>query len=191
MSMVVCPKCKSTHVSQILYGMPTHEAFKMAERGELILGGCMIMPGQPDYGCLDCKFQWSKRSLLSTAIKKIRVKLIDNGLKCLDDVENIVYEIHANGKAYKYTYRGGGRKYTEREEKRISEDILLGFYEKIQGMLQMNVDDIEFCRVCDGMGFVLRVSYIDGRTEIVEGDVGGGTLDSAIIKFFGEIFEEE
>ena len=117
--MVICPKCKSNHVSQILYGMPTHEAFRMAERGKLILGGCEIVPGQPDYGCLDCNFRWSKRSLLATAIKKIRVKLIDNGLKCLDDVENVVYEIHANGKAYKYTYRGGSRRYTEREEKRI------------------------------------------------------------------------
>ena len=38
--MVRYLKCKSTHVSQILYGMLTYEAFEMAERGKLILGGC-------------------------------------------------------------------------------------------------------------------------------------------------------
>lgn len=30
----VCPKCDSLNVIKILYGMPTHEAFLMAEEGE-------------------------------------------------------------------------------------------------------------------------------------------------------------
>ena len=55
-----CPKCQSIHVAPILYGMPRGDAFEMAERGEVIFGGCECLEGQLDYGCLDCKFEWLK-----------------------------------------------------------------------------------------------------------------------------------
>jgi hypothetical protein len=42
---VVCPYCREKdEVIPILYGFPTHEAFKKADRGELYLGGLDISP---------------------------------------------------------------------------------------------------------------------------------------------------
>lgn len=42
---VVCPYCREKdEVIPILYGFPTHEAFKKADRGEIYLGGLDISP---------------------------------------------------------------------------------------------------------------------------------------------------
>jgi hypothetical protein len=42
---IVCPYChEKDEVIPILYGFPTHEAFKKADRGELYLGGLDISP---------------------------------------------------------------------------------------------------------------------------------------------------
>ena len=42
---VVCPYChEKDEVIPILYGFPTHEAFKRADRGEVYLGGLDISP---------------------------------------------------------------------------------------------------------------------------------------------------
>jgi len=35
---------------RILYGYPTPEAMEAAKRGEIILGGCLVSPGQPQFG---------------------------------------------------------------------------------------------------------------------------------------------
>ena len=75
---VKCPRCGSSNVCEILYGMPTSEAFELEEQGKIILGGCDIvmddMP-MPDYGCLDCKFKWAPELLSASDIIKIRLKL--------------------------------------------------------------------------------------------------------------------
>ena len=49
-----CPECGERAVRPILYGMPTPEAFEAAERGEFILGGCCISPGQANKSCTAC-----------------------------------------------------------------------------------------------------------------------------------------
>ncbi len=42
---VVCPYCREKdEVIPILYGFPSHEAFKKADRGEVYLGGLDISP---------------------------------------------------------------------------------------------------------------------------------------------------
>ena len=42
---VVCPYCREKdEVIPILYGVPTHESFKKADRGEIYLGGLDISP---------------------------------------------------------------------------------------------------------------------------------------------------
>lgn len=61
----------------ILYGMPTGEAFELAEQGNVILGGCEIIMDdtpQADYGCLDCKYEWVPELLPASDISKIRFK---------------------------------------------------------------------------------------------------------------------
>jgi len=39
----------------IVYGYPGHGLMEAAERGEVVLGGCVIMPHQPKWKCLSCK----------------------------------------------------------------------------------------------------------------------------------------
>jgi hypothetical protein len=53
-----CPHCGSPAMP-ISYGMPTDEAVTMAERGEIILAGCVTSPSDPTHGCLSCGSQWA------------------------------------------------------------------------------------------------------------------------------------
>ena len=50
-----CPRCGSTDAVEIVYGYPTAETFEAAERGEIVLGGCVIGPEAPDYECRACQ----------------------------------------------------------------------------------------------------------------------------------------
>ncbi len=66
-----CPKCGSKNTMGILYGMPTHEAIKKAEAGEIKLGGCCMIVGGPEYSCKDCEHEWNKLEALEGAYDKI------------------------------------------------------------------------------------------------------------------------
>ncbi len=187
--MVKCPKCQSTHVSKIVYGLPTYEALEMVDRGELILGGCEVWDGQPDYGCLDCKFQWSKMSLSSSDIKKLRFKVWENGPGLRDMMKKWVYEIHCDGKAVEYTYCGKERKFAEKKETSVGKTELMKLYCEIQQIVSSN--GLIVCCICDGYSYQLQVTYSDGRKEILDGDIVGGKTDKILIEFilreFGEV----
>lgn len=45
---------------EIVYGYPSRETFKLAQRGEVILGGCCIEENQPDMACRDCHQGYKK-----------------------------------------------------------------------------------------------------------------------------------
>jgi len=51
-----CPACGSTEVVPILFGYPTREAELAAERGEIVLGGCMVRGdgSDPEWACRGC-----------------------------------------------------------------------------------------------------------------------------------------
>ena len=49
-----CPTCGSTDAVPILYGYPTNEAFEASERGEFVLGGCVVGEESPDFECSGC-----------------------------------------------------------------------------------------------------------------------------------------
>ena len=53
-----CPKCGSNEVVRILYGKPTKEAIEQAERGELVLGGCMRSINEAKKACKKCNTRW-------------------------------------------------------------------------------------------------------------------------------------
>lgn len=55
-----CPRCGARTVP-ILRGYPTAEGFAMAERGEVVLGGCVVMGDDPTHACtgFDCGLQFS------------------------------------------------------------------------------------------------------------------------------------
>ena len=51
--MPFCPVCGSSNSIPIVYGRPSEELIEMAERGEVILGGCI--PSEYHYKCKDCE----------------------------------------------------------------------------------------------------------------------------------------
>ncbi len=53
----ICPKCQSGDGVPIVFGMPGLELARKAERGEVVLGGCCVMPGI-EWHCASCGYQW-------------------------------------------------------------------------------------------------------------------------------------
>ena len=49
-----CPRCGSTDAVPIIYGYPDVELGMAAERGEIVLGGCLIGDESPDFECRGC-----------------------------------------------------------------------------------------------------------------------------------------
>jgi len=54
-----CPQCGSERAVPIVYGMPGGETIEASERGELVLGGCVVSDDDPEWSCLGCWTQWS------------------------------------------------------------------------------------------------------------------------------------
>ena len=48
-----CPDC-GVYMIPIAYGYPSHLTTQASRRGELILGGCIIRPGNPKHHCKKC-----------------------------------------------------------------------------------------------------------------------------------------
>ena len=53
-----CPECGGTEVVPIAYGMPAPELIESAERGEVVLGGCVIGDADPRWHCKECDHSW-------------------------------------------------------------------------------------------------------------------------------------
>ncbi len=51
---VKCPHCGKSNAIMYIHGMPTHEGFEMAQRGDAILCGCCIDGSEPQYRCAVC-----------------------------------------------------------------------------------------------------------------------------------------
>lgn len=49
-----CPACDSTEIVPVIYGEPPPELVAEAERGEVVLGGCVRRPGQATHACRHC-----------------------------------------------------------------------------------------------------------------------------------------
>jgi hypothetical protein len=45
-----CPQCNAPG-KPIMYGYPLEEAIRQAERGEIVLGGCVITDHDPQWQC--------------------------------------------------------------------------------------------------------------------------------------------
>ncbi|MBR3453803.1 MAG: hypothetical protein IKH26_00615 [Bacteroidaceae bacterium] len=68
-----CPKCKSTNVAEIVYGLvdlhyddsllydgyqPDTTFRKKVDEGKIILGGCIVRHDSHKYFCNDCSYAW-------------------------------------------------------------------------------------------------------------------------------------
>lgn len=58
-----CPECNSSKIARFLYGLPMFSAKldKQIKNGEVIIGGCVIRPGSPDYRCRDCGREFKEK----------------------------------------------------------------------------------------------------------------------------------
>jgi predicted RNA-binding Zn-ribbon protein involved in translation (DUF1610 family) len=54
----VCPKCGSSNVIPIIYGLPSYEAFLESKEGKIKLGGCIVSDDNPNWHCKDCGHEW-------------------------------------------------------------------------------------------------------------------------------------
>jgi hypothetical protein len=55
-----CPRCREP-LLPIVYGHPTPEAEEASWRREIVLGGCMVLDGQPEFACPGCGREWRSR----------------------------------------------------------------------------------------------------------------------------------
>lgn len=197
--MVVCPKCGSQKVAQILYGYSIYETLKLSEQGKYIFGGCIQIDNtiQPDYGCLDCGYRWAKELLPATKIMKIRYKVTENGPCTVDRRQTWIYEIFPNGRCIYYLYQGQDNHYKFREEKAVSPKKVYQLATEIQKILgaplQMFLEvslQKKHSVVCDGCSYSLQITYADKRKEVLNGDVAGGTFDSMMEKFVHSVFKK-
>jgi len=53
-----CPKCRSSNIIPILYGIPTSEAAEERDKKLLKLGGCVVSDDDPQWHCKDCRHEF-------------------------------------------------------------------------------------------------------------------------------------
>lgn len=58
----VCPQCGQENSVPLWWGLPSAGAFRLAERGSVSLGGCVLMREAPDFCCRSCGLQWGRES---------------------------------------------------------------------------------------------------------------------------------
>src|SRR3712207_2600740 len=57
----VCPGCGREESVPIVWGMPSGDLFELAERGLVVLGGCLLDPaGNPEWSCRACGLDWGR-----------------------------------------------------------------------------------------------------------------------------------
>lgn len=71
-----CPRCGSSGVVEIVYGLPGGEAVAAEQRDEIVLGGCLVGDESPDYVCRACDepLPWAR----SAATRRVTVWLRAN-----------------------------------------------------------------------------------------------------------------
>jgi hypothetical protein len=58
----VCPECGQENSVPLLYGLPEANAFRQAEQGVVVLGGCVMPEDEPAFVCRACGLQWGSEA---------------------------------------------------------------------------------------------------------------------------------
>ena len=53
-----CPSCNSEQVVPIVYGFPSPKLIEEADKGRVVLGGCVVDANNPKWKCKACKRKW-------------------------------------------------------------------------------------------------------------------------------------
>jgi hypothetical protein len=160
-----CPKCSSLKSIKILYGMPTHEAFLLAEEGKIKLGGCCITDSDPEYYCKDCENEWDRQTAIDSAYKEIKgITAAVGGY--FDGYYEV--EIDFQSKKLKWNHSGAGAE--GYYEKTIRQTTLDRFIEELKeaDFLNWKSKYIE-PGVCDGTQWSVEIIK-DGRNIKKYGD---------------------
>ena len=185
-NMIVCPKCGSKNTAPIIYGMPTEELFEESEKNKVILGGCCITECDDDYGCCDCGFEWSKDSLGIQYVKKIRIKIWNNGLCRVNELKKHVYDIYPDGKVKYCVYVGDSTKSDEVRECFVFPEVVNKLHKEIQHIMSSNKGMLSV-NVCDGSSYSLSISYKDNRKTKIEGGIVDYPLDMLLTEFVASL----
>ena len=94
--------------------------------------------------------QQPKSSLPKKEIKKLRFKVVENGLCCIDDWHRWVYNVFPDGRVVKYIYVGVSRKYVERDIENVSDSLVMKLFENIDELAQSGWREENIGYVCDG-----------------------------------------
>ena len=123
-------------------------------------------------------------------IKKIRFKVEDFGLGTIDMKRRYVYEIYPDGRWIEYTYQGESNRYAYKDICVTKKENVLRLYNKYQKLFGAPLwkKNIMEAQVCDGYGYTLQITYKDGRKRVIEGDIGGGTIDGIMGNYLKKIF---
>jgi len=49
-----CPRCSSTDIAEIVWGLPDMESFREEDNGKHVFGGCCVSDDDPEYSCNNC-----------------------------------------------------------------------------------------------------------------------------------------
>lgn len=58
MNRAICPICQARKGVRLLWGYPSDEAMVLANKGEVELGGCIVLNTALDRHCLSCEHRW-------------------------------------------------------------------------------------------------------------------------------------
>ena len=60
---IPCLACGAKGAARILYGLPlfSPELDALLDKGELVLGGCVISEDDPEWHCNSCGHDWAER----------------------------------------------------------------------------------------------------------------------------------
>ncbi|MGY1601653.1 hypothetical protein [Geodermatophilus sp. SYSU D00815] len=56
----ICPECGKEDSVPLIWGLPGIDAFRLAERGLVALGGCMLPGEDPVLACRSCGLHWGR-----------------------------------------------------------------------------------------------------------------------------------
>jgi hypothetical protein len=56
-----CPKCGGADTRAIVYGLVGHAILVEAHRGDVVLGGCVVVGDDPAYACRACGHRFGSR----------------------------------------------------------------------------------------------------------------------------------
>jgi hypothetical protein len=67
-----CPKCANAGAIPYVYGSPDGELLESEKRGECILAGCVVWPGQPAFRCRVCGAQFTKEGRDPVTLEEVQ-----------------------------------------------------------------------------------------------------------------------